>query len=135
MAPERSGLNQWNAGGRERKPNEVYIPIPAWIHRSFTGFFPPRDQNFILQLPSKKEISAKVCQDGSKALMSNPNKALGEWLLRDVLQLKEWDLLTYEYLDALGVDSVRIDKIDNNIYSINFAEVGTFDKFEDENKG
>lgn len=37
---EKSGLNQWNAGGRDRHPNEVYIPIPAEIHKNFPGFFP-----------------------------------------------------------------------------------------------
>ena len=73
---EKSGLNQWNAGGRARDPNEIYIPIPAWIHRKFPGFFPPRDQAFDLILPNREKMSAKVCQDGSKALMSNPNAAL-----------------------------------------------------------
>ena len=134
IVPERSGLNQWNANGRARHHDEVYIPIPAWIHRSFEGFFPPRDQDFTLILPDKKNILAKVCQDNSKALMSNPNKFLGNWLLRDVLQLKERELLTYEYLNNLGIDSVRIDKINQNTYTINFAEIGSFDKFEDENK-
>ena len=27
--PTKSGLNQWNAAGRKRHPNEVYIPIPS----------------------------------------------------------------------------------------------------------
>ncbi len=31
--PEKSGLNQWNAGGRKRNPNEIYIPISSWIHK------------------------------------------------------------------------------------------------------
>ncbi|MGL4562195.1 MAG: hypothetical protein ACRCV0_07930 [Brevinema sp.] len=132
--PEKSGLNQWNAQGRSRHHDEVYIPIPIWIHSTFKGFFPERHKNFILILPNKKDISAKVCQDNSKALMSNPNKSLGKWLLRDVLQLTKRELLTYEHLNNLGIDSVRIDKIDQNTYTINFAEVGSFDLFEDENK-
>jgi len=32
---ENSGLNQWHAKGRDRHPNEVYIPIPAEIHKNF----------------------------------------------------------------------------------------------------
>jgi len=32
---DKSGLNQWNARGRDRNPNEVYIPIPAEIHKNF----------------------------------------------------------------------------------------------------
>ena len=36
---ERSGLNQWNANGRKRDFGEVYIPIPAELHRKYPNFF------------------------------------------------------------------------------------------------
>lgn len=61
--------------------------------------------------------------------MSNPNKALGKWLLRDVLKLKEGALLTIEILENLGIDSVRIDKIDNQNYMINFSKINSYDDF------
>lgn len=131
--PEKSGLNQWNAAGRPRDPNEIYIPIPAWIHRKFEGFFPPRDQAFELTLPDRSAMSAKVCQDNSKALMSNPNSALGKWLLRDVLNLKEKELLTYDKLQAIGLDTVVIYKVDNDHYDIDFTRIGSYEKFELEN--
>ena len=131
--PEKSGLNQWNAAGRPRDPNEIYIPIPAWIHRKFDGFFPPRDGAFELTLPDGTTMSAKVCQDNSKALMSNPNSALGKWLLRDVLNLKEKDLLSYDKLQAIGLDTVVIYKIDNEHFDIDFTRVGSYEKFEVEN--
>ena len=131
--PEKSGLNQWNAGGRPRDPNEIYIPIPAWIHRKFEGFFPPRDQAFELTLPDRSTMSAKVCQDNSKALMSNPNSVLGKWLLRSVLDLKEGELLTYDKLQAIGLDTVVIYKVDNEHYDIDFTRIGSYEKFEIEN--
>ncbi|KMK95063.1 restriction endonuclease PLD domain-containing protein [Rossellomorea marisflavi] len=133
--PEKSGLNQWNAAGRKRNPNEVYIPIPSWIHKDCEGFFPPRDIDFTLALPDNSQISAKVCQDNSKALMSNPNKKLGEWLLRQVMNLEEKELLTYEHLEGLGIDSVIVYKHGDCHYSIDFREVGTYDDFENENRG
>jgi len=123
----KSGLNQWNAGGRKRHPDEIYIPIPSWIHKEFKGFFPPRDQPFNLVLPSKKIISAKICQDNSKALMSNPNQDLGKWLLRKLLKLKEWELLTYKRLEEVGVDSVEITKIDSKNFEIDFKKLGSFE--------
>ena len=43
------------------------------------------------QIPTGEIFSAKLCQENSKALMTNPNKALSDWLLRKVLQLKEVD--------------------------------------------
>ncbi len=131
--PEHSGLNQWNAGGRARSLGEVYIPIPAWIHKKFEDFFPPRDEIFNLHLPDKRVLNAKVCQDGSKALMTNPNEALGEWILRRVLNMKEGELLTYKKLEDVGLDSVVIYKIDENNYQIDFAKIGSYELFEEEN--
>jgi hypothetical protein len=132
--PEKSGLNQWNAAGRPRNMGEVYIPIPAWIHDKFADFFPERDQQFKLQLPNKEYISAKVCQEGGKALMSNPNTALGQWILRDVLQLKEGELLTYDKLRDIGLDSVVIYKVSDLEYKIDFAKIGLYNSFEKKNK-
>lgn len=107
---ERSGLNQWNARGRPRDFGELYINIPIILHKNFPDFFPPRDKNFNLEIPTGEIFSAKVCQDNSKALMTNPNKSLSDWLLRKVLQLKEGELAIMGKLDKLGFDSVIITK-------------------------
>ncbi len=125
VAPQ-SGLNQWNAGGRKRVFGEVYIPIPAQIHKDFPNFFPSRDVSFKLHVPTGEILSAKVCQDHSKALMTNPNNALADWLLKKVLRLKEGELLTY---DRLGIDSVRIRKIDNLNFKIDFSKLDSYEKF------
>lgn len=108
--PEKSGLNQWNAGGRERQADEVYIPIPAKINSNFPEFFPEKDTAFTLHLPNGKSISAKPCQQNRKALMSNPNVDLGKWILRDILQLKEGELVTIDILNRMGFDSVVVYK-------------------------
>jgi hypothetical protein len=127
VVPPKSGLNQWNAGGRPRDPNEVYIPIPRKIHQVFPGFFPPRDEHFILILPDGQRLSAKVCQEGSKALMSTHNADLGKWLLRHVLRKAEGDLVTMNDLNRFGIDSVRIinrhsfDSEGRKLYSIEFT--------------
>lgn len=127
---EKSGLNQWNAGGRKRDLSEVYIPIPAEIHKNFPNFFPARTEFFDMKLPNGVTMRSKVCQDNNKALMSYSNKELGQWILRDVLKLKEGELLTYERLQILGIDSVRIDKLDNNNFEINFAQIGSYEEFK-----
>ena len=54
--------------------------------------------------------------------MSNPNKALGLWLLREVLQLKEGELLKYDRLKELGIDSVILYKHSDEEYSIDFVK-------------
>ena len=132
IVPEKSGLNQWNAGGRKRDEDEVYIRVPHWIHEKFPGFFPKRDTKFKLRLPNGEFISAKICQDDDKALMSDPNKALGQWILRDVLELKKGQLLNYKMLQEIGIDSVIIQKIGELEYSIDFREEGEFEDFEEE---
>ena len=126
---ERSGLNQWNANGRKRDFGEVYIPIPATLHRKYPNFFPTRDEDFKLQIPTGEIFTAKVCQENSKALMTNPNKALSDWLLRRVLQLAEGELATIEKLDKLGFDSVIILKDENGDFKIDIMKTNTFNQF------
>jgi hypothetical protein len=126
---EKSGLNQWNAGGRKRNSDEVYIPVPIVIHKIFPNFFPKRDVSFLLRFPDKEEVEAKICQENGKALMTNPNKKLGKLILRDGLKLKEGELATYEKLQLLGIDSVRIDKIGDLEFEINFSKNGSYERF------
>lgn len=126
--PPKSGLNQWNASGRRRDPDEIYIPFPAEDRKRNVGFFPPRDSCFTLILPDGQSTQAKVCQQDSKAIMSNPNKFLGHWLLRDVLGLQENEILTYEKLIMFGVDSVVFTKKRDDVYMIDFKPVDTYDK-------
>ena len=138
VIPPKSGLNQWNGSRYEKRRNifiirnryECYIPVSAWFNKQFPDFFPPRDQKFILHLPNKTIISAKICQDGNKALMSDPNSTLGEWLFDTVLKTKEGEIITYEKLQELGVDSVEIRKIDNENYEIDFKPIDSYEEFK-----
>ncbi len=140
---EKSGLNQWNAGGRKRHQDEVYLPVPSWIHSRFPNFFPDVTKDFQLHLPNGESLSAKMCQkyemeiggkaiNKGKGLMSNPNKDLGRWILRDILKLEEGTLVTYETLEEIGIDSVELEKIDCGNYKINFRHLGAFQEFYEE---
>ncbi|TQR47424.1 restriction endonuclease, partial [Campylobacter troglodytis] len=136
--PLKSGLNQWNAGGRKRKIDEVYISVPIEIHKLYPKFFPPRQQEFALKTPLGEILSAKICQNNKtnpygKALMSNPNSALAKWLLRGILRLKEGELATLERLENLGFDSVIIEKISQNEFSIDIMPLNSYEKFITDN--
>ena len=61
--------------------------------------------------------------------MTDPNKALSDWLLRKVLKLKAGELATIEKLENLGFDSVIILKEDNENYKIDIMKSGAFEKF------
>ena len=125
---ERSGLNQWNADGRKRNLNEVYIPNPAKAQRKRPNFFPKKDTPFILHFPDGNQMTVKICQENNKALMSSKNAELGKWLLRDVLQLKEGTLVTRQLLDEIGIDAVEITK-QNGQYYIDFKHLGSYEEF------
>lgn len=126
---EHSGLNQWNAHGCRRSLDEVYIPIPKFIHRNYPDFFPSREQVFELMTPDGKSLQAKICQSDGKALMSNPNSALADWLLRQLLNLKEGELATSYHLKLMDCDSVKITKISDTTYQIDKARFGAYREF------
>ena len=139
--PEKSGLNQWNGSRLNSKTglytprdcNELYIPYPAEDRKRSEGFFPPRDTVFELIMPDGNIIPTKVCQDDGKAIMSNPNRILGEWLLRKVFELTEGTIVTYEMLEKFGVDSVVFTKINDKRYKIDFSEIGTYEEYLENN--
>ena len=62
--------------------------------------------------------------------MSDPNSTLGEWLFDTVLKTKEGEIITYEKLQELGVDSVEIRKIDNENYEIDFKPIDSYEEFK-----
>ncbi|MGP1580875.1 MAG: restriction endonuclease [Wolinella sp.] len=128
LISEKSSLNMWNAGGRKRDIGEMYIQYPALVRAINSSFFPPRDEEFFLKAPSGEVWRAKICQDNSKALMTNPNKAISDWLLRRILGLKEGELATYKKLELLGFDSVIVSK-ETNHYSIDIMPLGSYEAF------
>lgn len=152
--PDKSGLNQWNANGRKRDADELYIPYLVKDRKRSPHFFPPRETPFTLILPNGTEMDAKVCQCAhqkiaesdyellsdeekaiedekakeGKAIMSNPNRILGKWLLRDVFGLPEWTLVTYDMLRVFGIDSVIFTRISERKYIIDFCQLGTYER-------
>lgn len=135
----KSGINQWNASGRERQFGESYIPIPIIIHQKYPDFFPERDKRFRMKLPNGKIISAKVCQDNNKALMSDPNTDLCDWLY-NVIDINKNESMkrfiekrpyTYQDLKKVGKDSVRVIKVSNKDYQyeLESTDLGSFDDF------
>lgn len=143
VVPEKSGINQWNAGGRRRKFGESYIPVPQAIHKTFPDFFPAPKNSFILLLPNGISVEASLCQSGGKALMSNPNHILCDWLFRLIdqdygtdawmVRLTKSIPYTYDDLETVGMDSVKITKNKNSIYEIELMPIGSYEALLDLN--
>lgn len=134
---ESSGINQWNANGRTRKYKEAYIPVPVQVRNNerTEKFFPSRDTRFHLTLPNKVILSVKICQAGGKALMSDPNTALGDYLFSVIdaggYHEKSWKVFTYRDLLEIGKDSVIIYKDDPLNYRLEFSNIGSYEEFLD----
>lgn len=99
---------------------------------------------FQLKLPNGKLIPALVTQSNMKGLQSGSTteidpdtgkhygqSALGQWLLVDVLGLKDRQVVTREWLQKKGTDSVRLwrKKGDYSTINIDFAPIRSFESF------
>lgn len=139
-------------------PREFHTKYPDFFVNDIFSF--ERSQNnfvgehknkpqvrFHLQLPNGKRIPALVTQSNMKGLQSGSQteidpetnrkygqSALGQWLLVDVLGLKERQLVTLEWLRKVGTDSVRLwhKKGDYSLINIDFAPIGSFERFINE---
>ncbi|MBA3927531.1 hypothetical protein [Listeria rustica] len=126
----------------DRPVSEMYIPIPEsrMFHYENPDFFGEnigtfeddskklaldKDQRtFELEfLPSGKRITAYINQEYGKAIQSfNKQGILGEWILRGVFQLKEYEPLTGKRLNDLGINAIRLIKFnDENVIGLEFT--------------
>ncbi|CEN36098.1 restriction endonuclease PLD domain-containing protein [Capnocytophaga cynodegmi] len=139
-------------------PREFHTKYPDFFTKNIFEFEKVRESyqgskeykpevRFHLQLPNGKRIPALVTQSNMKGLQSGSNteidpqtgkrygqSALGQWLLVDVLGLKDRNLVTREWLMKKGTDSVRLwrNKGDYSTIYIDFAPVGSFEAFMNE---
>lgn len=119
-----------------RPLNEVYIPIPnsKKFHTEHPNFFgenigkinideetgkeifslssDKEDESFNLIFePSGDSITSYITQDNGKAIESYEKQSyLGEWILRKVFQLKEYEPLTVDKLNEIGINGIRLYK-------------------------
>jgi hypothetical protein len=135
-----------NKGSNKPRPEyEIEIRVSTWIHHIFPKFFGINAFNdseikdselndFDLILPDGRVLRGRIKQQNGKSLQTNPQGALGEWIFRDVLGFKNREVVTMELLDKLGIDSLKITKLDNKKFKITVAEVGAYEKFKIDNK-
>ena len=129
-----------------RPQEEMYIPIPnsATFHSNHPNFFcdelgvfstttrgnpsitlnpdkSKREFNLVFD-PSGNTIKSYIVEDSGKAIQSVEKQSyLGEWILRGVFQLKEYEPLTAKRLKEIGINGIRLWKSpDNKDIHLNF---------------
>lgn len=98
--------------------------IAKVCQRAFTKVSPEKYELLTSEEKERESARSKV----GKSIMSNPNKALGKWLLRDIFELPEKTLVTYDMLRIFGVDSVMFTKLEEKKYRIDFWVLETYEK-------
>ena len=113
-----------------RPMDEMYIPIPdsAQFHKDHPDFFgkgfgktksgtnklelPKEARRFDLVFdPSGDVLPAYITQDNGKAIESAEKQTyLGEWILRGIFQLDEYEPLTSARLAELNINGLRFTK-------------------------
>lgn len=134
---ESTGNNHFVSRVRKlvyRPKNEMYIPIPnsREFHKSNPNFFgtnigtfngdtselalskEEREFNLVFE-PSGNKIRAFITQDNGKAIESVESQSyLGEWILRSIFQLTEFEPLTANRLNEIGINGIRLYKTNLN---------------------
>ncbi len=121
-----------------RPMEEMYISIPNskkfhTEHPDFFGdgiarlkensnslFLSPSQRTFNLVFePSGNVIRSYITQDLGKAIQSTENQSiLGNWILKGVFQLGDYEQLTKKKLDEIGINGIRLYRTnkDNDIH-------------------
>ncbi len=113
-----------------RPVDELYIPIPnsKRFHEEFTDFFgkgfgkldsngklvlAEKERRFNLVFePSGDKVKGHITQDFGKGLASAEKQSiLGEWILKKVFQLEDYEPLTRKRLNEIGINALRLYKI------------------------
>lgn len=117
-----------------RPMEEMYINIPnaKRFHAENPDFFgnnvaklkdgsnslalSPEQRTFNLVFePSGNKIKSYITQDFGKAIQSISNQAiLGNWILKGVFQLNDYEQLTTKKLDEIGINGIRLYRTDKD---------------------
>lgn len=146
-----SGINIRHSKPKNKNSNtprpeyEIEVRVSTWIHHIYPKFFginafddnEIKDKNindFDLILPDGRVLRGRIKQAKGKSLQTDPQGALGEWILKDVLGLKNREVVTMDYMNELGIDSLRVIKLNDKQFRITVAETGAYEKFKLDNK-
>lgn len=117
-----------------RPLDEMYIPVPDArnFHQQHPNFFskgagslepgknslklPKEERRFNLVFePSGDTLPAYITQDNGKAIESYERQSyLGQWILRGIFQLDEYEPLTKKRLDEIGINALRLYKVNGS---------------------
>ncbi|GAE28242.1 hypothetical protein JCM9140_4455 [Halalkalibacter wakoensis JCM 9140] len=117
--PLKSGLNWGQRSGRNQ--NQAYINVPTHIRNTYPDFFPNQKEKFVLVTDDGYHFICVMSQDNAKAITtSRDTSELGKYF-RKRLGVELGNLITINDLDSYGRDYVRIYKLNDETYFLEFS--------------
>lgn len=132
-----------------KTPYEVYLPIPnsKKFNIAHPNFFKEgagrlsgeklivkkEKRSFVLRfMPSMEEMEMFLNQDNGKAIQSLHSQfKFGKWVLKNIFQLKDRELLTNDTLKLIGINAMTFTKYDDGRpMSMEFAYVNDVNKYK-----
>lgn len=117
--PARSGLNWGQREGRDH--NQAYLSVPLSIHNADPTFFPPLAETFLVITDDGENLVCVMAQQNRKAIHTRENNSIMGAYFRRRLGLVDGAFVTAADLQRYGRDSVRIYKIDDETYYLDFS--------------
>jgi hypothetical protein len=117
--PKRSGLNWGQRDGRD--PNQAYLSVPRKIHRDNTEFFPSLAKPFLIITDDGKMVNCVMAQANRKGIHTKEKNSIMGAYFRHRLGMKDGAFVMKDDLIRYGRDSVRIYKIDDETYYLDFS--------------
>lgn len=117
--PERSGLNWGQREGRDH--NEAYLSVPRSIHNKNTDFFPPSAAPFVVVTDDGESLICVMAQQNRKGIHTRESNSIMGAYFRRRLGIEGGAFVTVADLRRYGRDSVRIYKIDEETFYLDFG--------------
>ena len=118
QVPKSSGLNWGQRPGREQ--NQAYLPVPAYIQKSF--FFPEPGIVFQIECDDGMLFECTRAQANGKAIHTPLNNSLFGLYFRHRLGVMPGYTVTIDHLTKYGRSSVDIYKAEADKYFLDFAK-------------
>ncbi|WP_214873596.1 restriction endonuclease PLD domain-containing protein [Exiguobacterium sp. s140] len=117
--PKRSGLNWGQRDKRNR--NQAYIPVPQSVHKADSTFFPHSAMPFLILTDDGEHLVCVMAQQKRKAIETHENNSILGAYFRRRLGLENGAFIKVADLRRYGRDSVRIYRIDDETYYLDFS--------------
>ncbi|MED3801625.1 NgoFVII family restriction endonuclease [Lysinibacillus xylanilyticus] len=134
--PPKSGIN-WGHNGRNglrqstRTGNEAYLSISNQVHKERPNFLPQRGEKILILTDDEKMFVCVVAQEHRKAIQTCDNNSILGAYIRERIDVPSGTYVETKDLIRYGRDSIRLSKIHEGLYVLNFDSQLTLNNCEE----